>query len=580
MPDPVLVIHFTQGTSIDGAVTAMRTAKSEAHEVVDPARVGPDGGPVTRQLLPWTTPARSLRHPAGTPETNNRGWTAGSRLGRCYQIEVVGYSERATTYPDDWYQRLAGYLHHRCAALGIPTRFPYRFVANGYGVTAPQRLTWDAWATVAGIVGHQHVPGNCVTADTPVLTADLRWVPAGELQPGDELIGFDEHSTAAGSTAGRRLRPATVEHNHLFRAHAYRVVTDHGELITTAEHPWLVRLPYVNRGTRTHWVTTADLDPAKHSPYWACTPWASDRSHTAGWLAGMLDADGHAQTNRSSGAWVGFGQVYNGILTRFVEEMESRGFTIKTFDRQTGRRLGKQAFCDVRVLGGLWEQLRALGTLRPYRLDLRAAWDGAVIGKTCPQQVTIYAIEPAGDRWMAGMQTSTSTYIANGFLVHNSHWDPGALDVTRLTRYMETTTTVPTPAPLPENDPGARIQRAINANGLQPPLDIDGDCGKVTADGLDKVLAYLNAQVAKFQAANAASASERDQAQARAVQLADAIKRLTDARMADAKLVDAAVANREAAEAEAAKLRAELQTGGRMPQLLADLDAALAKARA
>ena len=35
-----------------------------------------------------------------------------------------------------------------------------------------------------------------------------------------------------------------------------------------------------------------------------------------------------------------------------------------------------------------------------------------------------------------------------------------------------------------------------------------------------------------------------------------------------------------AAEAEAAQLRAQLQTGGRMPQLLADIDAALAKARA
>lgn len=52
---------------------------------------------------------------------------------------------------------------------------------------------------------------------------------------------------------------------------------------------------------------------------------------------------------------------------------------------------------------------------------------------------------------------------------------------------------------------------------------------------------------------------------------------------ADAALRDrlaAAEANREACEAEAAALRAELQTGGRIGQLLADLDAAIAKARA
>ncbi len=117
----------------------------------------------------------------------------------------------------------------------------------------------------------------------------------------------------------------------------------------------------------------------------------------------------------------------------------------------------------------------------------------------------------------------------------------------------ERETTVPTDN-LPENDPGARIQRAINANGLQPPLKVDGDCGKATADGLDKVLAYLNVQNAGLR------------------------KQLATAE-ADANLYgeqrDTAVANREAAEAEAARLRAELQTGGRMPQLLAAIDQAV-----
>lgn len=43
---------------------------------------------------------------------------------------------------------------------------------------------------------------------------------------------------------------------------------------------------------------------------------------------------------------------------------------------------------------------------------------------------------------------------------------------------------------------------------------------------------------------------------------------------------DAAKANREAAEAEVAMLRREIHEGGRIGQLLADLDAAIAKARA
>ena len=122
------------------------------------------------------------------------------------------------------------------------------------------------------------------------------------------------------------------------------------------------------------------------------------------------------------------------------------------------------------------------------------------------------------------------------------------------------------PTPLPENDPGARIQRAINANGLYPPLTVDGDCGKLTADGLDKVLAYLADTIKRLTV-------ERNLAEAEATD-AGAVLAATEAAR------DAAKANREAAEAEVAQLRREAHEGGRIGQLLADLDAAIAKARA
>lgn len=126
-----------------------------------------------------------------------------------------------------------------------------------------------------------------------------------------------------------------------------------------------------------------------------------------------------------------------------------------------------------------------------------------------------------------------------------------------------------TPMPtLPENDPGARIQRAINANGLQPPLKIDGQVGPVTADGLDTVLRWLNGQMADLRKANATSA--------------DSIKRLTakqaellEAAAASDALIERVTMARENAEAEALQLRRQLQEGGRIGQLLADLDAAV-----
>lgn len=176
MTDPVLVLHFTQGTSIGGAVTAMRQARSECHEVFDPATGA------SLALTPWTAPARSLRHPAGTPDTNNRGWAGTSVYGRCYQVEIVGYSERAGDYSDNWYAQLERYLRDRCATLGVPYLFPCPFVGRAaYGAKAAQRLTWSAWAEVAGIVGHQHVPGNDHwdpgALDTARLTKETPTVP-------------------------------------------------------------------------------------------------------------------------------------------------------------------------------------------------------------------------------------------------------------------------------------------------------------------------------------------------------------------------------------------------------------------
>lgn len=159
MVDPVLIVHSTEGATIAGAVAAMRSARSECHEVV----LITEHNWTAQLLTPWTQPARSLRHPKGTPETNNRGFTrATAHLGKVYQIEIVGFAHSMADKPDAWYHQLADYVRRRCDALDVPKRFPCPFVPNSsaYGLGAAQRLSWAEWETVSGIVGHQHVPGN------------------------------------------------------------------------------------------------------------------------------------------------------------------------------------------------------------------------------------------------------------------------------------------------------------------------------------------------------------------------------------------------------------------------------------
>lgn len=73
---------------------------------------------------------------------------------------------------------------------------------------------------------------------------------------------------------------------------------------------------------------------------------------------------------------------------------------------------------------------------------------------------------------------------------------------------------------LPADHPGARIQRAVNANGLQPPLTVDGRVGPVTADGVDAVLRWLNQRATDEAAATVGAKAEYAIAVARARDLA------------------------------------------------------------
>lgn len=161
MADPVVVLHLTQGSSIAGAVSTMNKAGTQCHRVIDPAVIDSRGKAAYRQLIPFDRPAKSLKHPKGTPETNNRGYTTATRhLGRVLQVEVVGFSERIEDYDDDWYERLDEALSELADEQGVPKTFPCEFVDDGYGVSASQRLSRKAFETISGFIGHEHVPDN------------------------------------------------------------------------------------------------------------------------------------------------------------------------------------------------------------------------------------------------------------------------------------------------------------------------------------------------------------------------------------------------------------------------------------
>lgn len=162
-----------------------------------------------------------------------------------------------------------------------------------------QWLEWDFDAPRPRVVFIDYCPEE----STRLLTADLRWVPAGDVKSGDLLVGFDE--------AGRyrKLRFSEVLRNAPGVQECVRVYTDRGELVVSADHPFLVSAYEKAAGRpgagntkswRTRWSKARDLRPGIDHLKLLAEPWTSDLEDS--WFAGMWDGEGWVGPSHM---WVG-----------------------------------------------------------------------------------------------------------------------------------------------------------------------------------------------------------------------------------------------------------------------------------
>ena len=141
--------------------------------------------------------------------------------------------------------------------------------------------------------GCEHGCVYCLEPGTPVLHADMGWRPIGETRVGDVIAGFDEFPRT-GST--RRLRLAVVEAVRWSRRPTVRLVTEGGQLVTTADHRWL-------QAWSGRWSRTDRLPPGRRLcrvPVVAEEP--LDDDYRVGYLAGLSLGDG---TFRFQPGWRG-----------------------------------------------------------------------------------------------------------------------------------------------------------------------------------------------------------------------------------------------------------------------------------
>lgn len=286
----------------------------------------------------------------------------------------------------------------------------------------------------------------CLTPDALILTADFKWRPLGALSIGDAIFGFEEtleHRTC------RRYAKSIVTHTHRELQDVYAVELENGDIVkTTAEHMWLAR---GRQGTAYQWIKTKDLwinganmcGKHKTGPHSdrvtsvVCKPFMvtqQDMSYESGWIAGMIDADGHiTQQNIHNpdgsiryGFRVGVAQCekYPTICKQIIETLEKftnnnkhcRQWIEKTVDDKRGIKSKYQTW-QFLITGTNVEKLQFLMKTRPHKIS---KVEIAKLGKLKSQYDTkVKSIAPLGQMEVVVLETSTHTFIADGYAMHN-----------------------------------------------------------------------------------------------------------------------------------------------------------------
>lgn len=286
--------------------------------------------------------------------------------------------------------------------------------------TTPDR----AWVRELHDKGHGKDPfWHCPTPDLRILTADLRWVPAGELKVGDALVGFDEYPTG-GLGAGRGLRRFQTSYvTHASRAHleCMRLTLSDGTTVTVSrEHQWLA-IRSKGAGKKVNkWIATKDLKPGMKIRRWF-HPWETMNDRDGGYLAGFYDGEGHV--NKFSfiqPLTIGAAQKHGITQDRVLALLTRLGYQFRTY---LSNRSRDDDCLRWFITGRSGERARFLGEVRPERLI--AKFQPEMLGglHSDIEKLDVVSVEDIGLEEVVRLSTSTQTYILEGLPSHNCTCD-------------------------------------------------------------------------------------------------------------------------------------------------------------
>jgi hypothetical protein len=272
--------------------------------------------------------------------------------------------------------------------------------------------------TGSGATWYGLVAGSCLTPDHKVLTADLRYVPLGEIAAGERLVSFDENTGTDGKRS-RRYVTGTVEAVARDYAEVFEVTLENGKVFkVTGDHLWLTR----RQGTTTGWMTTEQLLPrdsagrATHVPI-LLDEWEPGNSYDTGWLAGLYDGEGCLYERETTGgkcSQLTLSQKEGVVLER------ARLLLTDILGQESITHRYERAASTLYIKGGRTNIARTLGVVRPSRLLPK--WRPEHLGRVnVTRWVAVASVKPLGSREIVRIAIDAKTMIVEGYGHHNCY---------------------------------------------------------------------------------------------------------------------------------------------------------------
>lgn len=265
--------------------------------------------------------------------------------------------------------------------------------------------------------------GFCVDPNTRILTSDLLWKKVKDINIGQEIISVDENIFKAKS---RKMCTARVEYKRIIQEEAFLLKMDNGEqLIATGQHRFLSQLRAKKGGHGTIWRQVRKIIIGDKIRF-ITKPWGVPTLEDA-WFSGILDGEGSIHDNKSGGVRIVVSQAIGSVWDRIVKYARLSGFSYREeYDKRKYYRYGgstqRRKILGRVTFNRMNELFALIGKTRPTRFIGKYWWENRELpGKRSGiAYAKVISIQPLGIRKMVDLQTTSKTFIAEGFVSHNS----------------------------------------------------------------------------------------------------------------------------------------------------------------